>query len=220
MLHVHHSRGFFPRIVCLVLATAAAGAVPAAAGPALSLLAQEVDADGMTPGGVVVWFGMGREALEYSAAHSELQEAALADGQGHAALPVPAGVPEQSIWVAVDLKTGAYVQASPAGFAPGGFQLGGGALNLGAGSAADKLLDPADVIQVLLVRPGQGAWAATIGRGGPRDEADPAESSLKVSFGNLDPLVPGVPAPAKLAPKDLVVVTHPRTMAIGILTIG
>jgi hypothetical protein len=36
----------------------------------------------------------------------------------------------------------------------------------------------------------------------------------------LDALVPGVAAPAKLNSKDLLVVAHPRTMEVGILTVG
>jgi hypothetical protein len=204
----------------LALHGAGLAAAPGPAGPSLTFTEQGVDVDGMTPGGTVVWFGFGRDVVEYAAAHSQSQGTAVADSQGHAALAVPSGVPQQSVWVAVDLKNGAYAQASPAGFSPGGYGLGGGALNQGSGSAADKLLDPTDFIHVLLVRPGQGAWAATVGRGGPRDESDPAEGSLKVSFANFDALVPGIPAPAKVNAKDLLVVAHPRTMEIGILTIG
>jgi hypothetical protein len=43
---------------------------------------------------------------------------------------------------------------------------------------------------------------------------------LRVSFGKLEPLVPGVAAPAKLNAKDLLLVAHQRTMELGILTIG
>jgi len=216
-------RSFFLNLLLVLQAAALSGAAldaaPAPAAPSLTFTVQAVEAQGLTPGGTVVWFGIGREVVECSAVHSERQEAAVVDSQGHAVLAVPAGVPEQSVWVAVDLKTGAYAQGSPAGFSPGGFALGGGSLDQGA-AAADRLLDPADFIHLLLVRPGKGAWAATIGRGGPKDEAGPADGSLKVSFANLEALVPGVPAPAKLDAKDVLVVTHPRTMEIGILILG
>jgi hypothetical protein len=222
MAHVGSSRNRIHRwlLPALLLSAAPPAAAQAPAAPSLSFTAQAVTAEGMTPGGTVIWFGFGREEVEYSAVHSERQETSAADAQGHAVLMAAAGVPQQSAWVAVDLKTGAWAQGSPAGFSPGGYALGGGAFDQGGAAAAGKLLDPTDFIHVLLVRPGQGAWAATIGRGGPKDESSAAEAKLKVSFANLDALVPGVPAPTQLNAKDLLVVAHPRTMEIGILVGG
>jgi hypothetical protein len=34
-------------------------------GPAVSFTAQAVQVQGMTPGGIVVWFGIGRDVVEY-----------------------------------------------------------------------------------------------------------------------------------------------------------
>ena len=135
-------------------------------------------------------------------------------------LAVANGVPAQSVWVAVDLKTGAYAQGSPAGFAAGRYELGGGALGLGSGALPDQLLDRSDFVHLLLVRPGKGAWALTVGRGGADDESSPGDARLKVSFDKLEPMLPGVAAPAKLSAKDLLLVAHPRTMELGILTVG
>jgi hypothetical protein len=197
---------------------AAAQQIPV--GPAVSFTAQAVQVQGMTPGGIVVWFGIGRDVVEYSAIQSQRQQTTVADTQGTAVLAVANGVPAQSVWVAVDLKTGAYAQGSPAGFAAGRYELGGGALGLGSGALPDQLLDRSDFVHLLLVRPGKGAWALTVGRGGADDESSPGDASLRVSFGKLEPLVPGVAAPAKLNAKDLLFVAHPRTMELGILTIG
>ena len=72
----------------------------------------------MTPGGDVVWLAMLRKMVEYEAVYLRRQAVVQADAKGVAELPVADGVPPQAIWIAIDLKTGAYAMASPAGFSP------------------------------------------------------------------------------------------------------
>ncbi len=189
--------------------------------PALSFAAQAVQVQGMTPAGTVVWFGIGLDRIEYSEVRSEWQQAAVADAQGNASLSLPAAVPALSIWVAVDLTTGAFALGSPPGFSPGRFGVAAGAIFSGTGSASDQIADSADFIHVLLVRPGQGAWAATIGRGGVNDQSSPTDASLRFAIESLVALTPGAPAaPGKLSPNDLLFVARPRTMEIGTLTVN
>jgi hypothetical protein len=193
----------------------------AAAPPTLTFSPQTVQVQGMTPGGTVVWFGMGLDVVEYSAMRSERQETAVADAQGGATLAFPSAVPPQSVWVAVDLATGAFALGSPPAFTPGRFNLAAGAIFSGTGSASDQLADPADCVHVLLVRPGQGAWAATIGRGGVNDQSSPTDASLRFSIESLVPLTPGAAAaPARLGAKDLLFVARPRTLEIGTATVN
>jgi hypothetical protein len=192
-----------------------------AAGPALTFSSQTVQVQGMTPGATVVWFGMGLDIVEYSEMRSERQETAVADAQGGATLIFQAAVPPQSVWVAVDLTTGAFALGSPPAFTAGSFNVAAGSIVNGTGSASDQLTDPAGCVHVLLVRPGQGAWAATIGRGGVNDQSSPMDASLRFSIESLGPITPGAAAaPAKLGAKDLLFVARPRTMEIGTLTVN
>ncbi len=192
-----------------------------AAGPALIFSSQTVQVQGMTPGATVVWFGMGLDIVEYSEMRSERQEAAVADAQGGATLTFQAAVPPQSVWVAVDPTTGAFALGSPPAFTPGHFNVVPGSIVNGTGSASDQLTDPAGCIHVLLVRPGQGAWAATIGRGGVNDQSNPTDASLRFSIESLAAITPGAAAaPARLAAQDLLFVARPRTMEIGTLTVN
>jgi hypothetical protein len=199
----------------------AAWAQTASGGPALSVSAAAVTATGMSPGGAVVWLGMARKVIAYEPIHVRRHGTVQADAKGQAQLPVTEAVARRSIWVAVDLKTGGYATASPEGFAPLAFDLPGAAFEVRGGALADRLIDATDYGEVLLVRPGKGAWGKSVGRGGADDEAGPGEAAFKLSLDKLLP-VPGTtdPSPGKLAARDLVFVLHPRTMAIAVVTFG
>jgi hypothetical protein len=200
-------------------------AAPASAqvptGPSLAVSAQAVTATGMTPGGAVVWLGMARKVVEYEAIFARRQGVVQADALGTAQVPLAEAVPLQSIWVAVDLKTGLYATASRAGFSPRAFALGAGALEVRGAGLADRLLDAADYGEVLLVRPGKGAWGKTIGRGGAADESDPSEPTYKLSFDKLEAVsAADGAAPGKLSPRDLVFVLHPQAMGLAVAIFG
>jgi len=175
----------------------------------------------MTPGGAVVWLGMARRVAEYDATFVRRHGTMQADAKGQAQLPLTEAVPLQSIWAAIDLQTGAYATASPAGFAPLAIQLGPGAFEVRGAGLADRLADVADYAEVLLVRPGKGAWGKAVGRGGADDEGNPGDAAFRFALDKLEPL-PGTagPAPAKLSAGDLVFVLHPQAMGLAVVTFG
>jgi hypothetical protein len=187
--------------------------------PALAISGTAVRASGMSAGGVVVWLSLARKVEAYEPIYVRRHGVVQADAKGQAELPVTEAVPRHSIWLAVDLKTGAYATASLAGFAPLAFTLSPEALEVRGAALADRLIDTADYSELLLVRPGKGAWGKAVGHGGIDDESATGEAVVKVSFAKFLP-VPGTaePAPAKLGPKDLIIVMHPRAMAIAALT--
>jgi hypothetical protein len=190
-------------------------------GPTLLVTDQSVTAAGMTPGGAVVWLGMARRVEEYEATFVRRHGAMQADAQGQAQVPLTEAVPLQSIWAAIDLHTGAYATASPAGFAPLAIQLGPDALEVRGAGLADRLADVADYAEVLLVRPGKGAWGKAVGRGGVDDEGNPGDATFRLALDKLEAL-PGTatPAPVKLSAGDLVFVLHPQAMALAVVSFG
>jgi hypothetical protein len=175
----------------------------------------------MTPGGAVVWLGVARRVAEYEATFVRRHGTMQADAQGQAQVPLTEAVPLQSIWAAIDLHTGAYATASPAGFAPLAIQLGPDALEVRGAGLADRLADVADYAEVLLVRPGKGAWGKAVGRGGVDDEGNPGDATFRLALDKLEAL-PGTatPAPVKLSAGDLVFVLHPQAMALAVVTFG
>jgi hypothetical protein len=187
--------------------------------PALAISGTAVVATGMSAGGVVVWLSLARKVEAYEPIYLRRHGVVQADARGQAQLPVDGSVPHDSIWVAVDLKTGAYAKASPAGFVPLALDLPAEALETRGGALADRLIDVAEYGEVLLVRPGKGAWGKAVGRGSVDDESAAGEAAFKFPFDKLRPL-PGTvdPSPGKLSAKDLVFVLHPRAMAMAVVT--
>jgi hypothetical protein len=183
---------------------------------------QAVQVQGMTHSGTVIWFGVGRDVQEYAAIQSLVPQVGTADAQGQATLALAGPVPLLSIWVAVDYQTGSYVLGSPsASFPVQQAGLDPAALVVGSGAAPDFLSDGADGIHLLLVRPGQGAWIKTLGRGGADDESNPGDSRLRLRLSHMTSLIQGgAAAPGKVTAKDLLFVVHPRTMDVATLVVG
>src|ERR1044072_6438568 len=92
---------------CVLLAVSA---VPSAATitPVISFETAAVVASGITPGGKVVWFSVAREIAEHPSTIVPRQQVVEHSmGSGTVRLDFERDVPFQSIWVAVDLTTGA-----------------------------------------------------------------------------------------------------------------
>jgi hypothetical protein len=211
--------------LAVILTAAPAAAQPPAAPPpqpALSWSGATARVQGVTPGGTVIWFAAIRDVAEYTVAQTTVAQAGVADATGTASLALASPISPYSIWVAVDYKTGAYVTGSPSPVFP--LQqtvLHPAALSVGNAETPDYLLDGADRIQVLLVRPGQGAWTKALGRGGIDDESSPADGKLKFRLHNMDPVIGGGgPAPDKVGADDLLFLVHPATMDLSTLTVA
>lgn len=195
------------------------GLAPAAAAvePVLSFSAEAVTASGLTPGGQVVWFGVAREIAERSATLVRRDEVAIDDDRdGEVRLELGRPVPLQSIWVAVDLATGAAAVAAPEGYPLRRLDLPGRSIGHAAGKP-DWIEDDRGFVEVLLVRPGQGAWGATVGDGGEADDDGSYDGRLMASLDRMRGVGASPPAaPASFSPRDVVVVIDPNRMEIGL----
>ena len=90
----------------------------------------------------------------------------------------------------------------------------------GTGHAAgrpDWIEDDRGFVEILLVRPGQGAWGATVGDGGEADDDGIYDGRLTASLDRLRAVgaSPAV-APERFSPRDVVVVIDPNRMEIGL----
>lgn len=228
--HVAPSRlALIAALFGVLIPAAAAAQTAQVLPPVLSWSGATASVDGVTPNGTVVWFAAIRSADQYTVAQTSVAQVATADATGASTLTVANPISPNSIWVAVDYQTGAYATGSPSRNFP--LQLASlpaAALSLdGAGSNPGYLLDAADRIQVLLVRPGAGAWTKTVGRGGPDDESSPADAKLRFRLSRMDTLIAGAAgdagapgdhsAPASIGAKDVFFLLHPRTMDVATL---
>ncbi len=205
-----------PLLLALLLPLVLVGNASAQTGPQIAFDASSVTASGLTPGQAVVWFGVEHAVdSEYSGEMTPHYSAATAAADGTARLDLGRAPAPRSYWVAVDLSSGAFAVAAPAGY-PITRAKRPSRAGLGEGNQPDELVDDRAFLMGLVVRPGVGAWAFSGGDGGPRDEDGKNDGHLRFALDKFDPL-PGSPAaPAKINGQDLWFVVDPLAMEIAV----
>jgi hypothetical protein len=186
--------------------------LPASGQLTIDLEENAVVAKGVTPGGSVVWFGIARERFDWTTRVSLWQDAsATADGAGQAVLDLGRDVPVKSLWVVVDVATGAFAALSPTDYpwlteAPFPSQ---GALFASDRATLLSLRDEREELEVLVVRPKVGAWRATLRHDDPGSEAD---TGVTLTASDLIPWGQPRAALARLGPGDLIVAIDPNRL--------
>jgi len=120
----------------------------------------------------------------------------------------PRQIPERSIWIAVDVNDGSHGMATPSGAAPPALQVGD---NEWRGGRAD--VDIArEYLEVLLVRPGTGAWALRASEGGSKDADGRHDGVLKLRLANMERIAGEAGGPPVATPRDLLIAVDPQTL--------
>jgi hypothetical protein len=164
-----HARRLFTAAAFLLIALRADGAT--SDGPAVTFEERAIEIGNVTPSGEVVVFGIARDQLQVEAAHIAAYKFILRDANGTGRVRFTAGRPidTRGVWAFVDVATGR-TTVVPRGLA-------GNALVLPPGVVKHvKHLDKSRIglalplAELLVVRPGEGAWMSIIGDGGPADD--------------------------------------------------
>jgi hypothetical protein len=188
-----------------------------APGPAIAFGDSALTASGLSAGKTVVWFGIERVVdADYSSTLYQhyTTDTVAADGTDVLTLDHP--VAAASVWVAVDVDTGAYAVTVPVSAHLNLTLPTSSALLQGLGSLPDQFLDTRTYVLGLAVRPGQGAWLFGGGDGGPRDLDQSANGRLSFALNQFDALPGSPPAPATAGSTDIWFVMDPQTMEISI----
>lgn len=183
--------------------------------PVISFGETSVRADGVTKSSKVVFFSVAREGQGYrvrSVARQETVEDTDADGA--VSLDLGAAVPFRSIWAAVDLTSGAFAVASPEGYAPVKLDFPVAGLRGPANGKPDRLEDRRYALEVLVARPGQGAWRLSLGDGDADDEDKVANGRIEWAVAKGRPVKGNVEAPRDFNPGDVVIAMDPARMEI------
>jgi hypothetical protein len=211
------------RLFLISLSTAAAAQTPQVPQaprppqPTIQITADGVTVQGLTPGGGVAWFSVWHETVDYSSRYSRRELLDGADRQGTARFPLTEQSPEEAIWIAVDLTSGAYALATPEGFTIQRV-VPQSAASRRPGDAPDQIVDHRAFLEGLLVRPGEGggAWGFTGGDGGAIDDDGANNGRLVISLDRTRPLGTSPAPPAKLADGDLWFVIDPLKMTVSV----
>ena len=172
-------------VSCLILL-----AVGSAAGEVEIFLDEfEVSAEGLTPNGAAVVFGVAvtREGPVKRISHpSGVVEA---DGTGSIEWEEGDGVSQMSIWAVVDVSTGDFDTAVPEGM-PDIYLLDDDGDPLTQGEiASGRITGGIAEAAFLVVRPAEGAWRLHVGDGGASDSDGTVDGSIRVKMRDLIPLV-------------------------------
>lgn len=192
-------------------------ALPAAAEPPeVEFNEIEVLASGVTPGGRAAFWWLARGADGFTPWTARLSEVVIDDdGDGAVSLGFEEGVPEDSVWAVVDLRSGEYALASPAAGPLREVEPPRGLVASLPGRG--EIEDERRRLEVLVVRPGadgeSGAWTGSAEDGGAGDGDGRRDGRTQAQLERLEPLEEaGPPPPRTLRVGDLVVAGDARDL--------
>ena len=181
-----------------------------------------VTIDGATPGGDVVLFTVAKERTNSSppmVVSTRNVVVLHADGKGSAIFSGESDVPPISVWIAIDLATGHSGASGAAGFRPLPLSDSGLATRDDAGRLR-KFTAALPDVDLLLVRPGVGAWQIKAAKTSALDESARSERPLRIDVTRMIP-VPGSPSvPESFMPGDVLAVVEPRTLRLAVSEVG
>jgi len=207
-------------LLSLPLSAAALAQAPQA--PEITFQQRSVTVAGISAKGQAIGFSVAREIAEDDVATVVRRAQALTDddGDGKVEWDLDRDVPARSIWVAVDLATGEVAAAAPEGYPLRRVSWRGVGIARG-NPRADRVEDARAFAEVLLVRPGQGAWRLTVGDGSDLDDDGKPDGKLAAALDRMEPLAgTSAPPPSRFDPRDVVVLIDPNRMELTVVQAG
>jgi hypothetical protein len=156
----------------------------------------------------VVFLGAARIAEGYARHMATGADRVSADADGTVDIRRGARVPMHSLWIAVDLASGASTVASPD---PRGAAHVREKLSLGQ---VRQLTRDGDYVMFLLVRPRVGAWTQTVEDSGFYDGDGTPDLKVKLDVERMQPLGRSPSAPRQLERTDIVFAVDPMNLTV------
>jgi hypothetical protein len=171
-----------------------------------------IEATGITAGQDAIVFGCA--IGKYSGLPEIVRQAVVvhdSDGDGAISLVLP-NVPVTSVWAVVDYSSGRYAIGTPSGFTAKVAEI----------SDHDWKKDTSQIdvtrewVEVLLVRPGGGAWTLRAGEGSANDADGASNRNLRAALSRMQFLHgdPSQAAPEKAKSKDLLIIIDPHELDV------
>lgn len=185
----------------------------AGAAPAIEATTAGLRATGLTPGGDAVWFGATIDTL--AKARRLNRHAAVvrdADGDGVVLYEMPK-ISRFALLFVADAATGEYAVFRGEGVDAVEHDLHGNNWRAGL----DHFDIPADFLEILLVRPGDGAWTASVAEGDRKDGDGARNGKFRLKVKDMDPIGAAATKPqGNVRRGDLLVIIDPRSFACAI----
>lgn len=192
-----------------------------AAGLRLTVGPDAMVASGVTARGKVVFLGITREIAPDDVVEIRRRLEVLADEDGDSQVTYQLDQPlaRRSMWVAVDLTTGDLGTAAPDGFRLSKVNWRGRGLT-NRHDGRDSVEDARAFAEVLVVRPGTGAWILRLGDGGPDDADGSPDGRLEAALDRMNPLGDSPEPPQRFQRNDVVVLMDPNSMEMTLAKVG
>ena len=202
-------------LLLLLAATAGAGDRPV-----ISFEKNQVIVDSITQGGRVACYGVAHDFLDLDRAiYRWGREAVDTDGNGSVAIELPREVPERSIWVCADVATGRLSVQAPDGSSGVEVPLRGRGALLSAANN-DRFEVASDRVDLLLGRPGEGAWLQLTGDGGASDHDLVTDGAVNARAAEFEGIGALKAVPATLRGAGTIVAFYPYTLEYSVVTLG
>lgn len=194
----------------LFLSTSVSGAE----GLSLRVGEKELLVSGARPGASVLVIGVTREPRGFtSLMRTHALPAATADARGEATIAYGSAVPAKSLWIAVDALTGMTAAAAPAEQPLRQFEIA-------ATDAAERLAFQRTALELLVVRPGAGAWSVSANEGGRGDGDRSVDGRLTMVASELEAVLGKERLSGGLRAGDVVVALDPHELEYGVIRVA
>lgn len=188
--------------------------------PIVEITREAVTVSGIPARSAVALLSVAREPAYYMVSVVSRHELLVDDdGDGRVRYAPKNGIAPSSIWITVALSTGELNVSAPAGFSLLEMQQRGA----GNGKAVEAVLNTLEisrsVVELLVVRPGTGAWSMRARDGGVADHDGKRSGKLKVDLSKLRSLGAAGSPPQSLKKGDVVAVLDSEAMRYWATTV-
>jgi hypothetical protein len=192
------------RVPTLVLTLLLVSSLQAAEPLSIAVNASSVRVSNTTD--AIVLFYCARH-VEHGVVMNDSKAFTLSDDDRDGTITFPITVPFRSVWVAVDLKTGAVATGAPDGFPLRVHEHGEALLRKDAEGGIALIAKAIPRMALLTVRPGVGAWLQRGLEGGRGDDDSKPDGTLSLAFENAKQVgMVKERAPKHLKAGDIVIV--------------
>lgn len=179
--------------------------------PAITFDSTHVIAAGFHSGRDVIIFGVGTGPGPYFLRLMRFTDTRTTDSAGMVSFEIADGIPDRSVWFAVDTQTRDYAVGSPS---PALLRpvLNGPGIRHRAEGEADSIDLDRRLMDLLLVRPGSGAWIGSCGRNSLKDLNRGKSGAMQLSAGEMTAAPKSTGRSSTILPSDLIIVIDSETL--------
>jgi hypothetical protein len=206
----------FPRALLLAGVLSGSISIQGAAPPELRVEfeARAVTIRGISIGGDVVVYSLARDQVQFNYAHTSIWRFVATETGGGAVRLVTSGeIDARRLWVVVDQASGRSLITRTSSLEPVE-RLAPALLRQEKDGRGDRVSLPFEVAEVLLIRPGEGAWMTPVGDGGGDDDDGKPDGRVSLRPGKLHDFYRKEKKNDKLNRDDVLIAIDPRTLRV------